>query len=63
MKKKMLMMRKTTNGLRMKVKILMMKTKTKVIMVLTINRTIMKTASWMKNMSLKNKRTVTFPKN
>ena len=63
MKKKMLMMRKTTNGLRMKVKIMMMKIKTKVIMVLTINRTIMKTASWMKNMSLKNKRTVTFPKN
>lgn len=63
MKKKMLMMRKTTNGLRMKVKIMMMKTKTKVLMVLTINRTIMKTASWMKNMSLKNKRTVTFPKN
>lgn len=63
MKKKMLMMRKTTNGLRMKVKIMMMKTKMKVIMVLTINRTIMKTASWMKNMPLKNKRTVTFPKN
>ena len=40
----------------------MMKTKMKVIMVLTINRTIMKTASWMKNMPLKNKRTVTCPK-